>query len=268
MVIVRPINLNVSYKLHLYSLQRARSPPEPHLLSCRVLALQSVVAGSISSGGDHGIHCRWDLIWSKQLSSIFVCCGEVFAGLSGHSNSIHNIIPLLKKKKKNIHLYPCLWGHNNYTDAYFLILLGRCGPYVVCRCLPDFLVMVTQFTAFKLSEILCFDSFLSQKICFKIKGSISRECCQGIHKNQLNPILYPGRRYLVWYRMAGRWSKYNLCLLQKFFIIWRSITCIFQCEKGDQRYLKKRFRMRVWKVFVFLWKDMRSKTLLEVLHQM
>ena len=26
-------------------------------LSCRVLALQSVVTGSISSGGDHGIHC-------------------------------------------------------------------------------------------------------------------------------------------------------------------------------------------------------------------
>ena len=42
-------------------------------LSCRVLALQSVVAGSISSGGDYGIHCWWVLIKSKPLSSVPVC---------------------------------------------------------------------------------------------------------------------------------------------------------------------------------------------------
>ena len=42
-------------------------------LSCRVLALQSVVAGSISSGGDHSIHSWWDLIRLKQLSSVSVC---------------------------------------------------------------------------------------------------------------------------------------------------------------------------------------------------
>ena len=39
-------------------------------LSCRVSALQSVVAGLISSGGDYGIHSWWDLIRSKQLSSV------------------------------------------------------------------------------------------------------------------------------------------------------------------------------------------------------
>ena len=31
MVIARPLDLNVSCKLHLYSLQRTRSPPEPRL---------------------------------------------------------------------------------------------------------------------------------------------------------------------------------------------------------------------------------------------
>ena len=41
-------------------------------LSCRVSALQSVVTGSIFSDGDHGIHCWWDLIRSKQLSSVSV----------------------------------------------------------------------------------------------------------------------------------------------------------------------------------------------------
>ena len=51
----------------------------------------SVVAGSISSGGDHGIHCWWDLIRSKQLSSVPVYRACVFGRFSGHGNSIHNI---------------------------------------------------------------------------------------------------------------------------------------------------------------------------------
>ena len=74
MVIAQPNNLNVSCKLYPYSFQRTQSPPritssQEALLVCdmnwwlssRVLALQSVVAGSISSGGDYGIHCWWDL---------------------------------------------------------------------------------------------------------------------------------------------------------------------------------------------------------------
>ena len=44
-----------------------------HSLQSQVSAVQSVVAGSISSDGDHGIHCWWDLIRSKQLSSVSVC---------------------------------------------------------------------------------------------------------------------------------------------------------------------------------------------------
>ena len=55
-----------------------------------------------ASGGDHSIHCWWDLIRSKQLSSVSVCRTQVFAGFSGQCNSIHNIIPLLKKE--NVHL--------------------------------------------------------------------------------------------------------------------------------------------------------------------
>ena len=39
-------------------------------LSCRVSALQSVVAGSISSGENYGIHCWRDLIRSKQQSNV------------------------------------------------------------------------------------------------------------------------------------------------------------------------------------------------------
>ena len=39
---------------------------------------------------------------SKQLSSGSLCYAQVFAGFSGHDNSIYNIIPLLKKKWYNI----------------------------------------------------------------------------------------------------------------------------------------------------------------------
>ena len=70
-------------------------------LSCKVSALKSVVAGSISCGGDHGIYCWWDLTTSKQRSSVSVSCAQMFPEFSGHGNSIHNIIPLLNKT--NIH---------------------------------------------------------------------------------------------------------------------------------------------------------------------
>ena len=39
---------------------------------------------------------------------------KVLARFSGHGDSIHNIIPLLKKE--NV-LFPCLWGYD-YVDAY------------------------------------------------------------------------------------------------------------------------------------------------------
>ena len=40
----------------------------------------------------------------------------MFAGFSGHVNSIYNIISPLKKE--NVDQYRWPWGHNNYTDAY------------------------------------------------------------------------------------------------------------------------------------------------------
>ena len=40
----------------------------------------------------------------------------MFAGFSDHGNSIHNIIPLLKKE--NVDLYPCLCVRNDYADAH------------------------------------------------------------------------------------------------------------------------------------------------------
>ena len=50
---------------------------------------------------------------SKQLSSDSICCTQVFARFSGHGNSIYNIIPLLKKKKKCIKIL-------NLLIPYFL----------------------------------------------------------------------------------------------------------------------------------------------------
>ena len=54
-------------------------------------------AGSISGGGDHGIHYWWDLIRSKKLSSVSVCRTQGFARFSCRGNSIHNKPFLLRK---------------------------------------------------------------------------------------------------------------------------------------------------------------------------
>ena len=65
-------------------------------LSGSVLALHSVVAGSISSRGGHGIHCWCDLIMSKYLLSGFVCRVQVFAGFFGHGTSIYKSGSIVK----------------------------------------------------------------------------------------------------------------------------------------------------------------------------
>ena len=73
---------------------------------------------------------------------------EVFAGFSGHGNSIYNIIPQLKKE--NVSLFSCSWGYNNYADACFQssqeVSSGPVVPYIPHKCLSDFLVMVIQLT--------------------------------------------------------------------------------------------------------------------------
>ena len=45
----------------------------------RVSALDAVVAGSISTEGDHGIHDWWDQIRSRQPSCGFVCHAQCFS---------------------------------------------------------------------------------------------------------------------------------------------------------------------------------------------
>ena len=87
-------------------------------LSCRVSAQYSVVTGSISTEGNHGMHYWWDLIRLKQLSSVSVCRTPVFAGFSGRGNSIHNIIPQLRKK---VHLFVCNIN-NLQTDLFNLYM--------------------------------------------------------------------------------------------------------------------------------------------------
>ena len=52
---------------------------------CAMWTDGSVVAGSISSEGNHSIHCWWDLR-SKQQTSVSVYCMQVF---SDHGNSIN-----------------------------------------------------------------------------------------------------------------------------------------------------------------------------------
>ena len=82
MVIARPNNLNVSCKLHPYSLQRTWSPPPGPRLPKKLRNTHPRNYYDLKGKGiDVHIfiplllrsHCWWDLIRSKQLSSIPVC---------------------------------------------------------------------------------------------------------------------------------------------------------------------------------------------------
>ena len=99
-------------------------------LSGRVSTLHSVVTGSIISKVDPRIHCWWDLIRSKQLSRGSVLHAQVFAGFSGHGNSIYNIIPLPKKRK-------CTeWRSLKKKRLIWLIFVWK--VWVICVCVPKF----------------------------------------------------------------------------------------------------------------------------------
>ena len=89
-------------------------------LSGRVLVLRSVVAGSISTGGDHDIHCWWDLIRSKQLSGGSVCRVQVFAGFSGHVNSVYYNLSNLCARY--LHCWNLTTDHSIKTKWYFLFI--------------------------------------------------------------------------------------------------------------------------------------------------
>ena len=82
----RPLVVQLPWLVNVASLERNVD----RWLSGRVSARHSVVAGSISSRGDHGIPYLWDLTRSKQLFSVSVCHRQVFGGFSGHGNSIYN----------------------------------------------------------------------------------------------------------------------------------------------------------------------------------
>ena len=101
--------------------------------------LHSVVAGSISRGGDPGIHCWLYLIRLKQLFSSSVYRAQMFAGFSGHGKSIYNIIPQLKKEnvyQLNSFLSLRVFG---LLSSSLLLFPQRFGRYVlrpssgVCR---------------------------------------------------------------------------------------------------------------------------------------
>ena len=96
-----------------------------------------MVPGSISSCGDRGIHCWWDLIRSKQLSSVSICRAQGFAGFSSHGISIHNIIP--QHKKENIDLYEI--PHIFYTriiHTHCFRTLTGCYWYIYIRGIFSF----------------------------------------------------------------------------------------------------------------------------------
>ena len=95
----------MSCKLHLYS-YRGHSHLQGHQSTLHTSNAKLTSHGNFTAN----ILCWWDLIRSEQLFSVSVCCMEMFARFSGHSNSIHTIIPLLRKKRKwKYVVVNCMW---------------------------------------------------------------------------------------------------------------------------------------------------------------
>ena len=98
MVIAQPINLNVSSKLHPHSLQRTRSPPGQRLPK-RI----------------RNAHPRnYYNFAGKDIDIRRIFC---------HDNSIHNIIPQLKKRE-NVHLQRLIFHKaltNKQTRTHLLV---------------------------------------------------------------------------------------------------------------------------------------------------
>ena len=109
-------------------------------LSGRVSALHSVVAGLISSGGDHGIYRWWDLLRSKLLSSVFVCHAQVFAGFSGHDNTIHKVICISTLIRR---VYLTLTFRGSVSYPLFLTAPLVCKRGSILLCLLTLLVIIT-----------------------------------------------------------------------------------------------------------------------------
>ena len=77
--------------------------PSSHTNDAKSTSHGNCVANSVVACSITVQHCWWDLIRLKQLSSVSLCRMQVFTGFSGHGNSIHNIILLLKKEKVHLH---------------------------------------------------------------------------------------------------------------------------------------------------------------------
>ena len=86
------------------------------------LSYQSALQTSDAKLTSHGERLVWEIVvyTANKFETAVQWFRMSHAGIcriSGHGNSLYNIIPLLKKE--NVHLFPCPWGYNNYTDTYF-----------------------------------------------------------------------------------------------------------------------------------------------------
>ena len=92
----------------------------------------------------HGFQCGWNLIKPKHLSSGPMCHAHVFAGFSGHGNSIYDLIPLQIKKKENVHLFSRPW---DYDWVVFLRLdVSICKISIMISWVESFLCQEKQGT--------------------------------------------------------------------------------------------------------------------------
>ena len=91
MLIAWPVNLNVSCKLHPYSLQRTRSPPG----SCLPKRIRNTYPRNYYDLKGKDIDVYFYFYFLRRGIILWI-------ELPWPENSIHNIIPLLRKKERKI----------------------------------------------------------------------------------------------------------------------------------------------------------------------
>ena len=83
--------------------------------------LHTVVVGSISSGGDHGVHCWLDPVRSKQLFSVLYVACRCLPGFCSHENS--NIY---------IYIYIYIYTHTNVCVCMCKCVYIFLQTYITC----------------------------------------------------------------------------------------------------------------------------------------
>ena len=122
-------NLLNAPRIFWIELTWSENPVNTCWIICRVSALQSVVTGSISSSGDYGIHCWWDLIFRNSCPVFpYVVHSVVHAIPKWCTGRKWHILMASNRKKLRRQAWPKKWDKVKSLGALIDWCTGREWP--------------------------------------------------------------------------------------------------------------------------------------------